>query len=103
MPPDDNDLHRADPGGFDPMKDIRPFQVIPGGASATGQPSGAQGTPPQRPSDSRPEVEITTDEDNLASCKIVLSNGGALVERFVKPASLGAKPSLRFRNASLLL
>jgi predicted acetyltransferase len=42
-------------------------------------------------------VEITTDEDNLASRKIVLANGGAFVERFVKPASLGGKPSLRFR------
>jgi predicted acetyltransferase len=42
-------------------------------------------------------VEITTDEDNLPSQKIVLANGGALVERFVKPASLGGKPSLRFR------
>ena len=42
-------------------------------------------------------VEITADEDNLASRKIVLANGGELVERFVKPASLGGKPSLRFR------
>jgi predicted acetyltransferase len=42
-------------------------------------------------------LEITTDEDNVPSQKIVLANGGALVERFVKPPSLGGKSSLRYR------
>ncbi len=42
-------------------------------------------------------VELTTDEDNVASQKIVLANGGRLTQRFVKPASLGGKPSLRYR------
>ena len=42
-------------------------------------------------------VDITMDEDNLASQRVVLANGGALVDRFVKPAAYGGKPSLRFR------
>jgi predicted acetyltransferase len=42
-------------------------------------------------------VEITADEDNAASRKIVLANGATLIERFVKPAPLGGKPSLRYR------
>jgi predicted acetyltransferase len=42
-------------------------------------------------------VEITADEDNIASQKIVVANGGVLVERFAKPAVYGGKPSLRFR------
>jgi predicted acetyltransferase len=42
-------------------------------------------------------VEITSDEDNVASQKIILDNGGVLVGRFVKAASLGSKPSLRYR------
>jgi predicted acetyltransferase len=42
-------------------------------------------------------VELTTDEDNVPSQKILLANGGALRERFTKPPSLGGKPSLRYR------
>ncbi|MGZ5037847.1 MAG: GNAT family N-acetyltransferase [Usitatibacter sp.] len=42
-------------------------------------------------------VEITSDEDNVASQKVIAANGGALVERFVKPAAYGGKPSLRYR------
>ena len=42
-------------------------------------------------------VEITTDPDNLPSQRVITANGGVLVERFVKPASLGGGESLRFR------
>ena len=42
-------------------------------------------------------VEITADEYNAASHKIILNNGGVLAGRFVKPAALGGKPSLRYR------
>jgi predicted acetyltransferase len=34
-------------------------------------------------------IELTTDEDNLPSQKVVLVNGGRLVERFVEPAAYG--------------
>jgi predicted acetyltransferase len=44
-------------------------------------------------------VSITCDEDNIASTKVILANGGALVERFTKPAAYGGKPSLRYRIA----
>jgi predicted acetyltransferase len=42
-------------------------------------------------------VEITTDADNVASQRVITSNGGQLVERFNKPAAYGGAPSLRFR------
>ncbi len=42
-------------------------------------------------------VEITTAPDNLASQKVILSNGGVLVERFQKPAAYGHAEALRFR------
>jgi len=42
-------------------------------------------------------VELTTDVDNPASRKVILANGGRLVERFVKPAAYGGGESLRFR------
>lgn len=44
-----------------------------------------------------PYVEITSDEDNAASQKVIAANGGMLVERFVKPAAYGGKPSVRYR------
>ena len=46
-----------------------------------------------------PHLEITTDPDNLASQKVIAANGGALVERFTKPAAFGGTPGLRFRIA----
>ena len=46
-----------------------------------------------------PFVELTTDPDNLASQRVILANGGVLVERFVKPPQFGGKPGLRFRIA----
>ena len=44
-----------------------------------------------------PYVEITTDPNNIASRRVIESNGGFLVERFVKPQQFGSKPGLRFR------
>jgi predicted acetyltransferase len=42
-------------------------------------------------------VELTTDETNIASQRVIVANGGKLVEKFVKPAHYGSTPSLRFR------
>jgi len=44
-----------------------------------------------------PFVELTTDSDNVASQRVILQNGGHLVERFTKPATHGGGPGLRFR------
>ncbi len=45
-----------------------------------------------------PYVEITTDLDNVASQKVITSNGGVLVERFTKPPAYGSEtPALRWR------
>ena len=46
-----------------------------------------------------PYVEITTDEDNTASQRVIEANGGVLVERFVKPDSSGGGRGLRYRIA----
>jgi len=46
-----------------------------------------------------PYVEITCDPENLASQRVILKNGGVLVERFVKPAQYGGTDGLRFRIA----
>lgn len=42
-------------------------------------------------------VELTTDETNIASQHVIISNGGKLVETFRKAAHYGGAPSLRFR------
>jgi predicted acetyltransferase len=42
-------------------------------------------------------VEITTDPDNVASQRVIESNGGKLVEHFKKPPQYGDKDGLRFR------
>jgi predicted acetyltransferase len=42
-------------------------------------------------------VELTTDPDNIASQRVILANGGRLVERFTKAAAYGGKDSLRLR------
>lgn len=42
-------------------------------------------------------VEVTTDPDNLPSQKVILANGGVLVEQFVKPSQYGEKQGLRYR------
>ena len=44
-----------------------------------------------------PYVEITTDPTNVASQRVILANGGVLVEPFTKPPQFGGKPGLRFR------
>ena len=42
-------------------------------------------------------VEITTDPDNVASQRVIMANGGELIEEFVSPPSHGAQPTLRYR------
>ena len=42
-------------------------------------------------------VELTTDPHNLASQKVILANGGRLVERFFKPGAYGGSESLKYR------
>lgn len=42
-------------------------------------------------------VEVTTDADNVASRRVIETNGGILVERFQKAKSHGGTESLRFR------
>lgn len=51
------------------------------------------------PAEGLRHVEITTDPHNAASQKVVLANGGVLVERFRKPAPYGNKDGLRYRIA----
>jgi predicted acetyltransferase len=46
-----------------------------------------------------PYVELTTDQDNLPSQRVIEANGGVLVETFIKPAAYGTKPGLRYRIA----
>ena len=46
-----------------------------------------------------PFVEITTDPANLASQRVIVANGGVMVERFTTPVELGGTESLRFRIA----
>lgn len=46
-----------------------------------------------------PFVEIITDPENVASQRVILANGGVLVERFSKPLLYGGEPSLRFHIA----
>jgi predicted acetyltransferase len=42
-------------------------------------------------------VEMTTDPDNIASQRVMLACGAALVERFQKPAQYGGIDGLRYR------
>ena len=42
-------------------------------------------------------VELTTDADNVVSQKVILANGGHLLERFHKPEVYGGTESLRWR------
>lgn len=44
-----------------------------------------------------PSVEITTTPDNLASQRVIETNGGVLVERFEKIAAYGGGEALRYR------
>jgi predicted acetyltransferase len=42
-------------------------------------------------------VELTTAPDNIGSRKVILANGGTLIERFRKDAAYGGNEGLRFR------
>lgn len=42
-------------------------------------------------------VHITTDPDNIASQKVILANGGVLVERFAKAPGYASGDAFRFR------
>jgi len=42
-------------------------------------------------------VTLTTDPDNVPSQKVIVANGGCFVERFERPAALGAGQCLRYR------
>ena len=44
-----------------------------------------------------PFIEITTDEDNVASQRVIEANGGTLVERFRKVGAYGGGMGLRYR------
>ncbi len=44
-----------------------------------------------------PYVKITTDLGNLASQRVILANGGVLVERFHKGPAYGDREALRYR------
>jgi predicted acetyltransferase len=44
-----------------------------------------------------PYVDITTDPENMASQRVILANGGVLVEEFTKPSQFGSKLGLRYR------
>jgi predicted acetyltransferase len=44
-----------------------------------------------------PYIDLTTAADNVASRRVIESNGGTLVEQFRKPIELGGTESLRFR------
>jgi predicted acetyltransferase len=48
-------------------------------------------------SEGLPYVEITTDPENIASQRVILANGGVLVEHFTKPPQFGSRPGLRYR------
>jgi predicted acetyltransferase len=42
-------------------------------------------------------VEITTQPENVPSQRVILANGGVLVEEFTTPAALGGRRELRYR------
>jgi predicted acetyltransferase len=42
-------------------------------------------------------VELTTDATNVGSQRVIMANGGRLIQRFFKPAAYGGAESLRFR------
>ncbi len=44
-----------------------------------------------------PWVTLTTDPENVASQRVIINNGGVLVERFVEPAAYGGGEGLRWR------
>jgi predicted acetyltransferase len=44
-----------------------------------------------------PYIELTTDEDNVASQRAILANGGRIADRFRKLAAYGGAISVRYR------
>ena len=54
---------------------------------------------PEVKAEGLPFIEITTDPENIPSQRVIVANGGVLVERFIKPAQFGSTPGLRFRIA----
>jgi predicted acetyltransferase len=54
---------------------------------------------PEARAEGLPYVEITTDESNRWSRRVIETNGGVLIERFVKASSFGDIPGLRYRIA----
>ena len=44
-------------------------------------------------------IDLTTDPDNVASHRVIVANGGRLVERFTKPAAYGGAEGLLWRIA----
>jgi predicted acetyltransferase len=44
-------------------------------------------------------VEITAQPENVPSQRVILANGGVLVEEFITPAALGGRRELRYRVA----
>ena len=44
-------------------------------------------------------VHITTEPENIPSQRVILANGGELVEEFIPPAEVGGTAKLRFRIA----
>lgn len=44
-----------------------------------------------------PFIEVTTDPDNIASQRVILANGGVLLEQYTKPHQFGSSPGLRYR------
>jgi predicted acetyltransferase len=43
-----------------------------------------------------PYVELTTDVTNIISQRVIVANGGKVIEQFNKPEGYGGAPSLRF-------
>jgi predicted acetyltransferase len=63
----------------------------------TGKPRSFHLRPPEAKAEGLRYVEITTDPDNIPSQRVVLANGGELIEEFVKPMELGGTSGLRYR------
>lgn len=54
---------------------------------------------PEAKAEGLPYVEITTDETNVASQRVITGNGGVLIERFRKLPAHGGGEGLRYRIA----
>ncbi|MEO7771052.1 MAG: GNAT family N-acetyltransferase [Gemmatimonadaceae bacterium] len=52
---------------------------------------------PEAKAEGLPWVDLTTDEANAPSRRVIEANGGEVVEHFLKPAGYGGAPSVRYR------